>query len=330
MKICIYCKTQEQSLFKGVEHLIPQCFGKFSSKTPTLKCVCDECNAYFAKELDQALARDSWEGVNRYKKGISSREQRPTKRLRFSLEKVPEVGVFGGMVFEGVDSKTGKLLKPRGQFQIKNRITGEFDNFFIDEIKDIQLDDNIYGTRNNRETKIFAPSKKEHQDVIDELKKIGINYKVKEEKIGLPLTEGRKGHEIIEIPIWIEGKIDNIIKRALIKILLNFSTFYIGENEILRSEWDKARNYVRNDSTPILGKIDSKPFWSEETETMRFASDSINIIVENEGENVVGKIQIYNFYTYTFILVERHNIPQEKETAVRFTKGYPPFTVGKK
>ena len=98
----------------------------------------------------------------------------------------------------------------------------------------------------------------------------------------------------------------------------------------MKSEWDKARDYVRANSEPLLGKADNKPFWGDETETMRLASDSFNIVVENENVNVIGKIQVYNFYTYTFILAENHNIPPEKEKAMRFTKGEKPFLAEKR
>lgn len=330
MKTCIYCKTNDQSAFRGVEHLIPQSFGKFSSETPTLKCVCDECNSFFAKELDQVLARDSWEGVNRYKKGIKSREQRPIKRLKFTLEEVPEMGIFGGMVFEGVDSRTGQLLQPtKGQFHIRNKKTDKYDVFFEDEIKDIKLDDGIYGAKGTRDTKIYAPSEEKHKAVIEELKKIGIDYKIKE-KSNPPFVEGKKDDEVVELPILVSGTIDSPVKRALIKILLNFSAFYIGAEEVIKPEWDKARNYVRFNSEPILGKVNNKSFWGDETETMRLASDSFNIVVENDGENVVGKIQIYNFYTYVFILAEKYNIPANKEKAMRFTRGEKPLLAEKR
>ncbi len=329
MKTCIYCRSQNQSLFKGVEHLIPQSFGTFSSETPTLKCVCDECNAFFAKELDQILARDSWEGVERYKKGIKSREQRPIKRLKFSLENTPEMGEFGGMVFEGVDATTGKLLHPKGQFHIKNIKTKKFDVFFTDAIKNIKLDDETYGVKGTRETKIFANSEEEHQAVFDEVRKIIPTYKIKE-KFQPPFIQGRKDDEVIELPIWIEGTIDHPIKRGLIKILLNFSAYYIGNEEVLKSEWDKARDYVRLNSEPILGKADTKPFWGDETEVMRLPNDSFNILVENKGKDVIGKIQIYNFYTHTFILAENHSIPIGKEKAMRFTKGKPPYRAEKR
>jgi len=57
---CIYCKTEDPQKFKSVEHVFPQSFGVFGSQTPTLKdCVCDDCNQYFMKHLDQLIARES-------------------------------------------------------------------------------------------------------------------------------------------------------------------------------------------------------------------------------------------------------------------------------
>ena len=61
-KTCIYCPQTDPSRFRGVEHVIPQGFGRFGSETPTLDCVCDDCNAYFRRELDQLLARETYEG----------------------------------------------------------------------------------------------------------------------------------------------------------------------------------------------------------------------------------------------------------------------------
>ena len=104
----------------GVEHVIPQSFGKFATKTPTLKCVCDECNAYFSKELDLLLARDTLEGVTRSKKGIPSGAKNPPKILRFALEETPENGHYGGALLAAPDPKTGHpgVLVP--QFWIRN------------------------------------------------------------------------------------------------------------------------------------------------------------------------------------------------------------------
>src|SRR5262245_3895985 len=98
MKTCIYCKRDNSATtFERVEHVIPQAFGTFGSETPTLDCVCDECNGDFGKTIDIYLARETVEGVVRYRKGISSSAVRPQKHLKITLDDGPETGQFAGM-----------------------------------------------------------------------------------------------------------------------------------------------------------------------------------------------------------------------------------------
>jgi hypothetical protein len=82
---CIYCLKDSDVTFRGVEHVIPEAFGTFGSNTPTLHCVCDDCNAYFGRVLDQLLARETIEGISRYTRGQLSRESRAQKRLEINL-----------------------------------------------------------------------------------------------------------------------------------------------------------------------------------------------------------------------------------------------------
>jgi hypothetical protein len=68
-RICIYCPQTDPSRFHGVEHVMPRGFGRFGSGTPTLDSVCDDCNDYFGRELNQLLTRDTYEGISRYSRG---------------------------------------------------------------------------------------------------------------------------------------------------------------------------------------------------------------------------------------------------------------------
>src|SRR5579864_3247470 len=101
--ICVYCGNMNPADFTAREHVLPQSFGTFGPQTPTLHCVCDRCNSFFKKELDQLLARETLEGIMRYKKGIFSRETRAQKEMRFSLAEGAEAGAFGGALVAGVD-----------------------------------------------------------------------------------------------------------------------------------------------------------------------------------------------------------------------------------
>lgn len=329
MKTCIYCRTTDQSAFKGVEHLIPQSFGTFGTATPTLDCVCDGCNNLFGRTIDQDFARDSWEGVTRYKQGIQSSEKRSQTRLKFKIDEEEGMGGFVGAQLDGVDSQTGKVLLPVPQFQILNIQSNEFEVYRLEQIKDLELPEETYGIAGSRKTKVFAPSEAEYDQLIEELKKIGIDNS-KAEKFRAPFIEGKKDGDEVSVPILVEGRIDSPIKRAVVKILFNFAAKYIGVDEVLKPEWDKARNYVRLESEPLDGNLSAEPFWGDETATLRFQSDSFNIIVDNEGANVVGKLQAYNFYTYNFVLVENYNMPAHLGKGARFTKGQKPFWAEKR
>ncbi len=83
---CIYCPITDDALFSGREHVIVQAFGKFADQTPTLDCVCDECNALFGRVLDTMHARDTPEGIHRPNVGILSSEVRLQKRVKVTLD----------------------------------------------------------------------------------------------------------------------------------------------------------------------------------------------------------------------------------------------------
>lgn len=82
--------------------------------------------------------------------------------------------------------------------------------------------------------------------------------------------------------------------------------------------------HCRWNRAPILARVSHKPIWGEESENLRFESDSYNIRVENVGTYVIGVIQFFNFNTYEFKMVEGYNIPEAKEIAGRFTPGKDP------
>jgi hypothetical protein len=320
----VYCGNTDPADFTGREHVLLQSFGTFGAKTPTLPCVCDPCNAFFKKNLDQLLARETLEGVTRYKKGRYSRETRSQKALRFSLAEDQEIGDFGGVLIAGVDGMTGQLLPPVAQFHALNVTTGRYDKFTKDQIPGLKLSDDVYGKPGERQYRVFAASQEDHDAVVEELRKAGIPYREKG-RFQPSFLEGKNPGETIELDVQIEGTIDDAKKRALVKVLFNFATFYLGPSETLKPEWDKARRFVRFGGQTLKARISQKPFWNgQETYHWRFEDDSYNLRLENLDGNVVGVIQFFNLFTYEFILVENYSLAPEQEIAYRFTPGEEP------
>lgn len=327
---CIYCPQQDASRFRGVEHVIPQSFGTFGGETPTLDCVCDDCNAYFGRELDQLLARDTLEGVSRYNRGQFSSEARPQKRLSITLADQKEAGAFAGLKV-AVDGTTGKLMRPLAQFHVFNFSTGKTEIYFQHQLAGLKLPEAIYGRpgkdgeKGTWQAKAFAPSKEEHDALVEALVANGIDY-----RSGTPFQPPpAMGDEQGEPPAFlveIAGEVDTQHKRAIAKILMNFVAKYLGRDEALKPRWDFVRNYVRKGEGKIKARLTDRPFWTgQETDMRRFQDDSINVQIENFEGHIIGVIQFYNRFSYGMILVENDALPASAEIGYRFTPGNAPI-----
>jgi hypothetical protein len=326
---CIYCLRDSGVTFNGVEHVIPQAFGKFGSQTPTLNCVCDECNGDFGRTLDQLLSRETLEGASRYTRGLASSETRPQKRLEIALAEGPEAGNFAGMRV-AVDGKTGKLMKPLAQFHAFNFKTGKTEVYFKEQIPGLVLPEDVYGkpgkngAKGTWKVKTMAASKEEHDELVEKLRAAGIDYQAGE-RFPLPAADAPEGVEP-DFPVEITGVVDTEHKRALAKILMNFVAWMLGSEEALKPRWNILRNFVLRSEGAIKARMTEAPFWNgQETETRRFADDSIDIRIENLNGGIVGSIQFFGHFTYQMILAENDALEAGEEIGFRFTPGREPI-----
>lgn len=327
-KTCIYCPQTDPGRFRGVEHVIPQGFGRFGSKTPTLDCVCDDCNAYFGREFDQLLTRDTYEGISRYSRGQFSSQTRPQKRVSLAFADPAEAGDFLGLRVS-VDGTTGCLMPPTAQFHIHNFTTGKDEVYFVPQIATLALPEADYGKpganseKGTWRCKIFAPSREEHDAIVEALQRAGIDFRP-----GTPFqnTWASETGKPPSFLVKITSEIDKPHKRAIAKILMNFVTFHLGRDEALRPRWDFLRRYVRDGEGEIKARLSNGPFWTgQETDQLRFADDSINVRIENLDGHIVGAIQFYHLPTYEMILVENDSLDLAQEIGRRYTPGELPL-----
>jgi hypothetical protein len=320
--VCIYCPNTDPVKFSGREHVIPQAFGTFGAKTPTLKCVCDECNAVFGKELDQLLARETLEGILRYNQGKRSSERRPQRRLRISLADEHESGGFLGARLEGIDPTNRQLMPISTQLQIRNLTTGKIEVFLRADRQGLSLPTEIFGNPGERELVVYAPNKEEHDAFIAELNHAGFDIRMDgASMIGINPSIDENGNETIGV--YIEGTFDQLHRRALAKLFVNFAAFYLGISTVNSSEWTPIKRFVRFGQGQIGARISNKPFWiGQETDTLRFR-DAINIRLENHEKGIVGVIQFYNRITYELLLIDDYFL--NNEIAARFEDGIEPM-----
>jgi hypothetical protein len=311
-------------------HVIPQSFGTFGDRTPTLNCVCDDCNAYFGRILDDHLARDTLEGIGRYTRGQLSSEKRPQKRLLITLDGGPETGNFVGARV-AIDGTTATLMEFLPQFVIFNIETQQWESYFVGDIPKLKLAKEVYGepekdgAKGTWKCKILSPSQEGQDAILEALRTIGIDYKA---GARFSLPEPANGAQP-ELPVVIEGQVDKLHKRALAKIFMNLVAYRLGCDEALCARWDFLRNYVLKGEGEIKARLTDQSFWTgQETDTKRLIDDSVDVRVANldhKGKKVVGSIRFYSAHTYELVLIDGEFLPAHLEFAYRFTAGKTPL-----
>ncbi len=113
-KICIYCRQTDPDRFRGVEHVIPQGFGRFGSETPTLDCVCDDCNCLFRPRIRPAP---------------------DPRHIRGHLPVQPRPAICG----RWNDRAAHAVMPPGGQFHVHNFRTGKDEVYFPRQIAGLTL-----------------------------------------------------------------------------------------------------------------------------------------------------------------------------------------------
>lgn len=326
-KICIYCAQNDVKKFKGVEHVLPQAFGTFGSKTPTLDCVCDDCNQHFGQHHDVYLARDTIEGVIRYSRGKFSSEARPQKHLNITLEPGPEVGQFAGMKV-AIDGTSGELMKFKSQFRILNQVTGRTEIYFKEQLINLDLPEGTYGKPGNSEVKgtwvcdIMAATKEEHDEIAAILNANNIAFVPGEPfPIPKPITQNKDGKHTVSLSM--EGEVGLEHKQAHAKIFLNFIAKYLGLAEAIKSDWDFLRRYARYGEGVIKCRMsEQNPDTEEKLQIL--LRHSILIKIQNMQGHVVGTIRFYGNHTYQYILRENASVSNDQEFGFIFTDGTEP------
>jgi len=220
-------------------------------------------------------------------------------------------------------------MRPRAQFHVFNFQTNENEVYFIEQFPRLALPEAVYGkpakdgAKGTWRVKAFAASKEEHDELVAALQAVGIDYQAGE---SIQLPQADDAGDELSFLVKLEGVVDKQHKRALTKILMNFVTWVLGCDEVLKPRWDFLRAYVRHATGEIKARIDQQAFWSgQETDEQRFPDDSIDIRVKNLDGNIVGSIQFYGNFTYQMILAEGDALPADSEIGYRFTPGLEPI-----
>lgn len=308
MKRCIYCmKLKPEGSFNR-EHVLPRSFGTFGSRTPVLNCVCEECNSYFSENLEVIFARQTIEGVSRITSNLHSSEESYTDNERIIMKLIDRSDTLVNEVYVRLNLYT-KNIEPLPQIHLLNKETHLWEIFLSTKWQDIAWD--AYS-----KCKAFAPNEEKLQEILSILNEHGMR-----DFLSLPEPQVNEEGFLIQM----QWKIDRIVRRALCKILYNFSAYYISEEEVLKVEWEDMRNYIRFDNGNIDMFFEENGFWGEESRNLRFDPNGINIRIQNSRNNgLIGEIEFYNKIHYCFKINPSYTLSPEKQIAKRFVCGEHP------
>lgn len=217
---CIYCSSVLPRVKR--EHVISQAIGTFEHNW-TLTCVCDQCNEYFADNLELVLGRDSAEGFLRVDKGVKPPEAIDKFKNQRAVFTLQDGGQFHGA--RVVMRSAGSTMAPHGRAQVGLRREGKDWRFYLEN----ELDAGAVAAPNGThvEVKIIGHHA---QDDLERL--VG-----KLEALGLPFTETTRAMDQplsaeSRVAVLHEFPIDDINRRAAAKIGLNYLAYVFGSTAV--------------------------------------------------------------------------------------------------
>jgi hypothetical protein len=234
---CIYCGSTTPP--QGREHVIPQAFGMFENNW-TLDCVCDECNSYFAKELDLPFARDSAEAHLRLHHGLkpaTAASQLLNRRAKMTV--VDHDFLDGANVILRAD-KAGEQVLPFPFPQVGFR-KGDAPWIFIPEERLTHETVAQFKGESAVEVRLVGNDDFNPERLVARLGELGIRF----------VQAGRVQGGIDERwTIENEFTLDDRILRAIGKISFNYCAKVIGADFIRHESFDAFRRFVRFGETP--------------------------------------------------------------------------------
>ena len=306
---CLYCVSAGRSQ----EHVIPQAFGSFSGNTPTIHFVCQSCNSRLGGELDEHLARNTYEGLRRYQIGLLSGEPRVQRGLSLTMVEAsnPDVGYLSGAP-TWID---GSRAKVRFKAAVGLRRTGTeiFDWFTQEDLQACAAFDNY-----DRDPIHFNGIQPEQLYIyVELLNQRGFQIAMGEVR---PLPSLSGGGTAV---LHIEGDYSERTFRAFCKVVFHYAASQYGYTEVSSERWLNVRKYISTGAPIILRRVTDEPFWPLESKRFRFPPNSYNLRISNSNLGIIGAVQFFNIAKVEFLLCPDCGISSQSDA--RFTPGIEPL-----
>lgn len=291
---CIYCRAEAPAVtFEGREHVIPQAFGLFSTGNLVLRTVCDGCNHYFSHDLDEPLARGSWEGLQRYSHGQADPRALRGKAVRERVRTTAKSGPWIGMHVEQRPSPDGTQVwvEPLQQVGFAKSAEGPYTFFLSDDIPRRQALGAVLG-----EGPFFAKAMRFDDAALRErLKERGFTQ----------TGDVTPGVDVISpgtvIKVGHVSTADRTVLRAVAKISFNYFAC-LSPQLVLLAQFDPVRDFVRFDRGERKDVIELSAVPIVDNRSRGRVGHAVTVRVDQSSGRVVGEVSLYSGISYRVAL----------------------------
>jgi hypothetical protein len=290
---CIYCLQDVAPEGFNTEHVISRAFGTFENNLTLTDMVCCTCNQFFGDNLERAFARDSFEAYDRIHRGVippSAIEVWPQDRLTFTAALT---GEWSGLRLRLVASGDGLTVEPLPQVGLPRRDNAGWVYLTEPELADSDRELPREYDRHGQ-IRIIAPSAKVQDRLIDLLAQRGIQFRA-EGEFAPPNAETG------EIEVYVNTRIDPIIKRCIAKMVFNYLARVTDREFVLLPAFDSVRAYIRHGASPgyLLVDADDTPILADDRRTLRQTDGHlVTVNWTPDNRHVVGQLSLFNRARY--------------------------------
>lgn len=237
---CIYCKQEKDERKFNREHVVPRMMGRYTDGFVLSEHqVCEECNSYFSREIEDKIGLDSYEALLRMRLG--TKRMSDGRRIRSNrLSIIGEEGIFKGIKFIPIsDSQSSE----RVSFEIvpciglkKDR--EEYEYFSIEDIP--EATEEVMERLKEYDSPIiqFGYEAEEVTAVLREKGYINDKLIYSEKKISEEYTKDN-------FLTSIKFSIDSIVRRVCAKTIFNYLCWSNSPEFMLEPKFDTLRRYIR-------------------------------------------------------------------------------------
>lgn len=281
------------------EHVVPEAFGLFGSNPKTMTLidkVCEECNQGFGNTIDNALSRETLEGIHRFLHGAKKRKDyKKFKHSRHAKnqDRVATSGLLKGCYLELIADEKGKGLnyKPKEDYDVAFSENGEsYDFYHISQLPDGETLKQKYPNCLVEGVKILNTDKKE--DIAKTLS----------EKFNTPFVLDEETHEG---DCQVKAIYTKEAFRAIAKIAFNYLAYFNDASLMTQECFDLIRNFITKGTGEWhqFIQIVKEPIVPDNN---GLASDVHLVTVYANGRSIFASVSLHNKIHYKICLAQHH------------------------